>query len=179
MNKNFLEFEMKIYALSVFGREFDDLTNEEKFYCLSKSLMEEISEKMNDTEKKFEGKRKAYYFSAEFLMGRALSNNLINLGYKKEVKDILEKLGTDYNSIEESESDAGLGNGGLGRLAACFLDSAATHDYSLTGYGIRYRYGIFDQELENGYQVEKADEWLKHGCPPSLFSDLGIAFPHL
>ncbi|NLC66262.1 MAG: glycogen/starch/alpha-glucan phosphorylase [Clostridium sp.] len=168
MNKNFLEFEMKIYALSVFGREFDDLTNEEKFYCLSKSLMEEISEKMNDTEKKFEGKRKAYYFSAEFLMGRALSNNLINLGYKKEVKDILEKLGTDYNSIEESESDAGLGNGGLGRLAACFLDSAATHDYSLTGYGIRYRYGIFDQELENGYQVEKADEWLKHGDPFSV-----------
>lgn len=168
MNKNFLEYEMKIYALSVFGREFDNLTTEEKFYCVSKSLMEEISEKMSDTKKKFEGKKKAYYFSAEFLMGRAFSNNLINLGYKKEVKSILEKLGADYNAIEESESDAGLGNGGLGRLAACFLDSAATLNYSLTGYGIRYRYGIFDQKLENGYQVEKADEWLKNGDPFSV-----------
>ena len=109
-----------------------------------------------------------YYMSMEFLMGRALGNNLINLTYYDEVKEALEELGCDLNVIEDQEPDAALGNGGLGRLAACFLDSLATLGYAAYGCGIRYRYGMFKQKIENGYQVEVPDEWLKDGNPFEL-----------
>ena len=109
-----------------------------------------------------------YYMSIEFLMGRALGNNLINLTYYDEVKEALEELGCDLNVIEDQEPDAALGNGGLGRLAACFLDSLATLGYAAYGCGIRYRYGMFKQKIENGYQVEVPDEWLKDGNPFEL-----------
>lgn len=154
---------MKGYALTTFGMNFEDLGNKEKYTVFSKAIMEDILPQWQESLKKFDGKKKAYYLSAEFLMGRALSNNLINLRKLSEMKEMLEDMGIDYNALEEAESDAGLGNGGLGRLAACFLDSAATLNYSLTGYGIRYNYGIFEQQFINGYQVEKGDEWLSQG----------------
>ena len=109
-----------------------------------------------------------YYMSMEFLMGRALGNNLINLCAYKEVKEALDEMGFDLNVIEDQEPDAALGNGGLGRLAACFLDSLATLGYSAYGCGIRYRYGMFKQKIENGYQVEVPDNWLKDGNPFEL-----------
>ena len=109
-----------------------------------------------------------YYMSMEFLMGRALGNNLINLGAYGEVKEALEELGLDINCIEDQEPDPALGNGGLGRLAACFLDSLATLNYCAYGCGIRYRYGMFKQEIRDGYQVEAPDNWLKNGYPFEL-----------
>ena len=109
-----------------------------------------------------------YYMSMEFLMGRALGNNLINLCAYQEVKEALEELGLDLNVVEDQEPDAALGNGGLGRLAACFLDSLATLGYCAYGCGIRYRYGMFKQKIENGYQVEVPDNWLKNGNPFEL-----------
>ncbi len=109
-----------------------------------------------------------YYMSMEFLMGRALGNNLINLTYYDEVKEALEELGCDLNVIEDQEPDAALGNGGLGRLAACFLDSLATLGYAAYGCGIRYRYGMFKQKIENGYQKEVPDDWLSDGNPFEL-----------
>lgn len=109
-----------------------------------------------------------YYMSMEFLMGRALGNNLINLGAYGEVKEALEELGLDINCIEDQEPDPALGNGGLGRLAACFLDSLATLNYCAYGCGIRYRYGMFKQEIRDGYQIEVPDNWLKNGYPFEL-----------
>lgn len=163
IDKENLLKRIKAYALTSYGTDFMELGDQEKFKAVSKALMEDIVPKWRDSNKKFDGKKKAYYLSAEFLMGRALSNNLINLGDLEELKEILLDLGVDYNALEEAENDAGLGNGGLGRLAACFLDSAASLGYSLTGYGIRYNYGMFKQKLTNGYQVEEADDWLKDG----------------
>ncbi|MFA5507107.1 MAG: glycogen/starch/alpha-glucan phosphorylase [Vulcanimicrobiota bacterium] len=109
--------------------------------------------------------RRVYYFSAEFLMGRLLGNNLLNLGIYDEMRDALQDLGVDLSDIEETENDAGLGNGGLGRLAACFMDSCATLGLPVGGYGIRYEFGIFRQELENGHQMEAPDQWLRYGNP--------------
>ena len=122
------------------------------------------------TQKQFDetGAKKVYYLSMEFLMGRALGNNIINLGAKKAVKEALEELGFDLNAIEDQEPDPALGNGGLGRLAACFLDSLATLGYPAYGCGIRYHYGMFKQKIKDGYQVEVPDEWLKNGYPFEL-----------
>ena len=109
--------------------------------------------------------KKVHYLSLEFLMGRLLGNTLINLQYDKECADIMKDIGFNLDQLRESEKDMGLGNGGLGRLAACFLDSMATLGLPAFGYGIRYEYGIFDQDIEKGYQVEHPDNWLKYGCP--------------
>src|ERR1700682_1649130 len=103
--------------------------------------------------------KRVYYLSAEFLMGRALANNLINLGLFEVARDAMKMLNVDISDVLEQEVDAGLGNGGLGRLAACFLDSMATLDIPGYGYGIRYEFGMFDQEIKDGWQIEKADEW--------------------
>jgi glycogen phosphorylase len=109
--------------------------------------------------------KQAYYLSAEFLMGRAFSNNLVNLVIQDEVKEVLAKLDFDFNEIEDLEADAGLGNGGLGRLAACFLDSLATLELPGHGYGIRYKFGMFEQKIENGFQMEYPDKWLTYDEP--------------
>lgn len=162
---------MEAYALTSFGKEFIDCDDKEKYFALVKTLMEEIVPKWNNSIKKHEDKKKAYYLSAEYLMGRALSNNLINMNIQPEIKKLLEELGVDYNSIEEAEEDAGLGNGGLGRLAACFLDSATTLNYPLMGYGIRYEYGIFRQKFKDGFQVEEGDNWLESEDPWSIRKD--------
>lgn len=162
---------MEAFALTNFGKQISQCNNNEKYTALSKAIMQDIVPKWNESATKFADKKKAYYFSAEFLMGRALSNNLINMKYKTQVEDLLEEIGINYNDIEDGESDAGLGNGGLGRLAACFLDSAATLNYHLMGYGIRYQYGIFNQSFVDGFQVEEGDNWLEYGEPWSIRKD--------
>ena len=171
LNKEIMIARMEAYAFTNFGRPFNDCNDNEKYTALSKAIMEDIVPKWIASEKKFDDKKKAYYFSAEFLMGRALSNNLINLKYKSSIEDLLKEIGIEYNNIEDAESDAGLGNGGLGRLAACFLDSAATLNYHLRGYGIRYQYGIFNQSFKDGFQVEEGDNWLEFGEPWSIRKD--------
>lgn len=160
--------KMERYSLTEFAKKLRDANKREKYIALSKSLMEMIIPNWIESEDKFEDEKRAYYLSAEFLMGRALSNNLLNMELKKEVEEVLKDIGIRYNSLEEVEEDAALGNGGLGRLAACFLDSAATHNFPLTGYGIRYKYGIFEQDFVNGFQVEEGDDWLKDGDPWSI-----------
>ncbi len=160
-----------------YGKDISQATKHDLFDAVSASAMEIITEnwmKTRNASYKKQGKR-MYYLSAEFLMGRALSNNLINAGIMEGVRDVLNDLGIDYNIVEEQEPDAGLGNGGLGRLAACFLDSLATLDYPGHGYGIRYQYGMFEQRIENGNQVEYPDNWLKHRDPWEIKrSDLAV-----
>lgn len=151
-----------------FGKTLDKAETHERYNAVSKALMEGIVDYWNSTEEEYSKVKQAYYFSAEFLMGRALGNNLINLGIYDEVSGVLEELGVDINCLEEIEEDAGLGNGGLGRLAACFLDSCSTMNLPVTGYGIRYSHGIFKQKFENGFQVEEGDNWLKYGDPWSI-----------
>ena len=140
------------------------ISNEFEIYrALGQAIMEEIAEDWYETRKLYSQKKQAFYLSAEFLMGRALGNNLINLGLLDEVKEVLTEYGIDYNKVEDEEEDSALGNGGLGRLAACFLDSLATLNLPGQGYGIRYRNGIFNQTFKDGYQVEKPETWLKYG----------------
>ena len=147
------------------GQSFYELNSKEQFIVLGKALMEDLVPKWIDSRNKFKGKKQAYYFSAEFLMGRALSNNIINSGIDSNIKQTLEEMGVNYNELEEAEDDAGLGNGGLGRLAACFLDSGATLNLPLSGYGILYEYGIFKQYFIDGFQVERRDPWLENDSP--------------
>ena len=146
-----------------FGKELSEAKDFEIYRALGETIMQDIASDWYDTEKLYSQQKQAFYLSAEFLMGRALGNNLINLGILDEVKEIFNELGIDYNKVEDAEEDAALGNGGLGRLAACFLDSLATLNLPGQGYGIRYRNGIFNQEFKDGYQIEKPETWLKYG----------------
>ena len=146
-----------------FGKELSEAKDLEIYRALGETIMQDIASDWYDTEKLYSQQKRAFYLSAEFLMGRALGNNLINLGILDEVKEIFKELGIDYNKVEDAEEDAALGNGGLGRLAACFLDSLATLNLPGQGYGIRYRNGIFNQEFKDGYQIEKPETWLKYG----------------
>ena len=147
-----------------------DATKQQVFQAVSYAVKDTIIDNWMETQKVYEEEdpKMVYYMSMEFLMGRALGNNMITLTEYKEVKEALEELGFDLNVIEDQEPDAALGNGGLGRLAACFLDSLATLGYAAYGCGIRYRYGMFKQKIENGYQVEVPDNWLKDGNPFEL-----------
>ena len=150
-----------------YGKDISQANKHDLFDAVSASALEVIMENWMATRHEYEKKptKQLYYLSAEFLMGRALSNNLINAEISDKVKEVLKGMNIDYDMIEDQEPDAGLGNGGLGRLAACFLDSLATLDYPGHGYGIRYRYGMFEQKIENGYQVEYPDNWLAHRDP--------------
>jgi len=142
-------------------------TEHDNFLALSMSVLNRIVERWIKTQQGYHKKnvKRVYYLSLEFLIGRLLSNNALNLGLKETVSEALKQNDLDWDSIENEECDAGLGNGGLGRLAACFLDSMATLGVPSHGYGIRYDYGIFRQRIVNGYQVESPDEWLKQGNP--------------
>ncbi|MVB12688.1 Maltodextrin phosphorylase [Caprobacter fermentans] len=142
--------------------------------ALTKCLMNRIAPAWAESKKIYQEQKRAYYFSAEFLVGRLIFNNLLALGMTEEVRQVLRENGSDLNSLEEIE-DAALGNGGLGRLAACFLDSAATLGYPLDGYGIRYRYGLFRQGLKDGFQTETADDWTRFGDPWSIRKDRDAA----
>ncbi|HCC07738.1 MAG TPA: glycogen phosphorylase [Clostridiales bacterium] len=140
---------------------------DEIYNAIAYTVREEIMDRWIKTHQEYQTRnvKHLYYMSMEFLLGRALGNNLINLTLMDEIKEILDELKVDYNVIEEQERDAGLGNGGLGRLAACFMDSLATLEYPAYGCGIRYKYGIFEQKIEDGYQVEYPDMWLEKGNP--------------
>lgn len=152
---------------TLYRRTIDEATKQQVFQAVSYAIKDTIIDQWIATHKEYEKKnaKTVYYLSMEFLMGRALGNNLINLTCYNEVKEALDELGFDLNVIEDQEPDAALGNGGLGRLAACFLDSLATLGYPAYGCGIRYRYGMFKQEIKDGYQIEKPDDWLVDGNP--------------
>ncbi|MDO4295820.1 MAG: glycogen/starch/alpha-glucan phosphorylase [bacterium] len=152
---------------NLFRKTLDEATQQQVFQAVAYAVKDEIIDEWIATHKEYEKQdaKTVYYLSMEFLMGRALGNNIINLCAKKEVKEALDELGFDLNVIEDQEPDAALGNGGLGRLAACFLDSLATLGYPAYGCGIRYRYGMFKQKIVNGYQEEVSDNWLKDGNP--------------
>ena len=155
---------------TLYRKTIKEATQQQLFQAVSYAVKDDIINNWLATQKQYEidDPKTVYYMSMEFLMGRALGNNLINLCAYKEVKEALDEMGFDINVIEDQEPDAALGNGGLGRLAACFLDSLATLGYSAYGCGIRYRYGMFKQKIENGYQVEVPDNWLKDGNPFEL-----------
>ena len=155
---------------TLYRKTLEEATDQQIFQAVSYAVKDMIVDNWIKTQENYEKKdpKIVYYMSMEFLMGRALGNNMINLTEYKEVKEALEELGFDLNVIEDQEPDAALGNGGLGRLAACFLDSLATLGYAAYGCGIRYRYGMFKQKIENGYQVEVPDNWLKDGNPFEL-----------
>ena len=155
---------------TLYRKTLKEASDQQIFQAVCYAVKDTIIDNWMDTQKAYEKKdpKTVYYLSMEFLMGRALGNSLINLREYKEVAEALDELGIDINLVEDQERDAALGNGGLGRLAACFLDSLATLGYSAYGCGIRYRYGMFKQEIRDGYQVEVPDNWLKDGNPFEL-----------
>ena len=157
----------------LYRREIEEATPQQIFQAVSYAVKEAIIDDWLATQKTYdkEDPKTVYYMSMEFLMGRALGNNLINMTAYKDVKEALDEMGIDLNVIEDEEPDAALGNGGLGRLAACFLDSLATLGYAAYGCGIRYHYGMFKQKIKDGYQVETPDNWLKNGNPFELRRD--------
>ena len=154
----------------LYRKTIEEATQEQIFQAVSYTVKDVIIDNWLETQKAYDEQdpKTVYYMSMEFLMGRALGNNLINLCAYGEVKEALDELGFDLNCIEDQEPDPALGNGGLGRLAACFLDSLATLNYAAYGCGIRYHYGMFKQKIQNGYQIEVPDNWLKNGYPFEL-----------
>lgn len=158
---------VELYLKSEFQTTPAQATPDQLHTAVSRSLMAGIADRWLASAEKHQNARHAYYFSAEFLMGRMIYNNLLCLGMTEEIGQLLEKNGASLDAFEEVE-DCALGNGGLGRLAACFLDSAATLNLPLDGYGIRYKYGLFKQKIEGGFQKEEADDWTRYGDPWSL-----------
>ena len=172
-----IKFDKELFKRSVlynvrtqYRKELEEATPQQIFQAASLAIKDQIIQNWMDTQKAYEKEdpKMVYYMSMEFLMGRAMGNNLINMQAYKPVKEAMEELGLDLNLIEDQEPDAALGNGGLGRLAACFLDSLASLGYPAYGCGIRYRYGMFKQEIRDGYQVEVPDNWLADGNPFEL-----------
>ena len=168
--KDVFKRDVRNNVKTLFRKEVEEATPQQLFQAVSYAVKEAIIDDWLATQKQYEkdDSKTVYYMSMEFLLGRALGNNLINMTAYKEVKEALEEMGIDLNVIEDQEPDPALGNGGLGRLAACFLDSLATLGYASYGCGIRYRYGMFKQKIRDGYQVEAPDNWLKDGNPFEL-----------
>ena len=172
-----MKFDKELFKRSVvynvrtlYRKTMEEATDQQIFQAVGYAIKDQIVDRWLKTQEAYEKEdpKTVYYLSMEFLMGRALGNSMINLMAYKEAKEALQELGVDINKIEDQEPDAALGNGGLGRLAACFLDSLATLGYSAYGCGIRYRYGMFKQEIRDGYQVEVPDNWLADGNPFEL-----------
>ena len=168
--KDVFKRDVRNNVKTLFRKEVEEATPQQLFQAVSYAVKEAIIDDWLATQKQYEkdDPKTVYYMSMEFLLGRTLGNNLINMTAYKEVKEALEEMGIDLNVIEDQEPDPALGNGGLGRLAACFLDSLATLGYASYGCGIRYRYGMFKQKIRDGYQVEAPDNWLKDGNPFEL-----------
>ena len=166
-NKEAFKKEVINNVKVLFRKTIEDATPQMIFQAVAYAVKDDIIDRWIATHKEYEKQnvKTVYYLSMEFLMGRALGNNLISLSYYDQIKEALDEMGFDLNFIEDQEPDAALGNGGLGRLAACFLDSLATLGYPAYGCGIRYRYGMFKQAIEDGYQIELPDDWLKDGNP--------------
>lgn len=167
LKKEEFKRDVENYLKTLFRRNVKEATKQQLFQAVSYAVKDIIVEQWMETHRKFEEQdvKTIYYLSMEFLMGRALGNNIINLKADKVVHEALEEMGIDLNIIEDQEPDAALGNGGLGRLAACFLESLASLNYPAYGCGIRYKYGMFEQKIEDGFQVEVPDLWLKDGNP--------------
>ena len=172
-----MKFDKELFKRSVlynvktlYRKTLEEASAQQIFQAVSYAIKDQIVENWMNTQKAYEKEdpKMVYYMSMEFLMGRALGNNMINMQAYDDVKEALDELGLDLNIVEDQEPDAALGNGGLGRLAACFLDSLATLGYPAYGCGIRYRYGMFKQEIRDGYQVEVPDNWLVDGNPFEL-----------
>jgi len=166
-DKESFKKEVEKNIRTLYRRNLDEATPQQVFQAVSYAVKDDIIDRWIATHKVYKDKnvKKVYYLSMEFLMGRALGNNMLNLGYYGEIKQALEEMGLDINFIEDQERDPALGNGGLGRLAACFLDSLSTLGYPAYGCGIRYHYGMFKQAIKDGYQLEEPDDWLKNGYP--------------
>ena len=162
--------EVEQNVKQLFRKTVDEVSQQELYQAVSYVVKDAIIDDWIATQKQYEkdDPKIVYYMSMEFLLGRALGNNLINMTAYKEVKEALEEMGLNLNELEDQEPDPALGNGGLGRLAACFLDSLASLGYAAYGCGIRYRYGMFKQKIKDGYQVERPDNWLKNGNPFEL-----------
>ena len=169
-DKEHFKKEVITSVKTLYRKNIDEATPQQIFQSVAFAIKDDIVDQWMDTQKKYQEQdlKYVYYMSMEFLMGRALGNCMINLKAYDAIKEALEELGLDLDAIEDEEPDAALGNGGLGRLAACFLDSLATLNYPAYGCGIRYRYGMFKQEIRDGYQVEVPDNWLKDGNPFEL-----------
>ena len=179
MKKKKLSFDKDLFKRSVqynvktlYRKTMDEATPQELYQASAYAIKDAIVDHWMTTQKAAaeQDPKIVYYMSMEFLMGRAFGNNLINLQAYKPVKEALDELGIDVNLVEDQEPDPALGNGGLGRLAACFLDSLATLGYVAYGCGIRYKYGMFRQKIQDGYQVEVPDNWLENGNPFELRS---------
>ena len=168
--KNAFKKEVENNVKTLFRKTVEEANQQQLFQAVSYAVKEVIIDDWLATQKKYdeEDPKMVYYMSMEFLMGRALGNNLINMTAYTEVKEALDEMGINLNAIEDQEPDPALGNGGLGRLAACFLDSLTTLGYAAYGCGIRYRYGMFKQKIEDGCQIEMPDNWLKDGNPFEL-----------
>ena len=167
LKKEEFKRDVENYLKTLFRKNVYEATKQQLFQAVSYGVKDVIVEQWMETHRKFEEQdvKTVYYLSMEFLMGRALGNNIINLKADKVVREALEEMGIDLNILEDQEPDAALGNGGLGRLAACFLESLASLNYPAYGCGIRYKYGMFQQKIEDGFQVEVPDLWLKDGNP--------------
>lgn len=163
LNKSSFKERFEKNVERTYAKRYEDASLREKYVGLAEAVMELVQEDWIETTEKNKDKRNAYYLSAEFLIGRSMGNNLLNLGIIEEVKNLLDELGLDFDELEDFEEDAALGNGGLGRLAACFMESAATEGLPLQGYGVRYSQGIFKQKFDEGFQVEEGDNWTEHG----------------
>jgi starch phosphorylase len=166
-DKEAFKKEIEYNVKTLYRKTLDEATPQELYQAVSYSVKDDIIDRWIATHKVYREKnvKKVYYLSMEFLVGRALGNNLLNLGYYEQIKEALDEMGLDINFIEDQERDPALGNGGLGRLAACFLDSLSTLGYPAYGCGIRYRYGMFKQAIVDGYQLEEPDDWLRNGFP--------------
>ena len=167
LNKVEFKKEVEDYLKVLFRKSINEADDQQKFQAVAYAVKDFIVDQWMATHRTYEEQdvKTVYYLSMEFLTGRALGNIIINLKGNQAIKDAIEELGMDLDVIEDQEPDAALGNGGLGRLAACFLDSLSTLGYPAYGCGIRYKYGMFKQVIENGYQLEKPDDWLKYGNP--------------
>ena len=167
INKKDFKKSVQDYLKTFYRRTVEDASQQQIYSAVAVAVKDYIVDRWAASQKEFEKQdaKTVYYLSMEFLMGRALGNTIINLKADKEIRKALEELGLDLDCIEDQEPDAALGNGGLGRLAACFLDSLATLGYPAYGCGIRYKYGMFKQEIKDGFQVERPDDWLSEGNP--------------
>ena len=172
-----LSFDKELFKRSVlynvktlYRKTLEEATPQQIFQAVSYAIKDAVVDHWMETQKQYEKQdpKMVYYMSMEFLMGRALGNNIINLQAYYTVEEALNELGVDLNVIEDQEPDAALGNGGLGRLAACFLDSLSTLGYAAYGCGIRYHYGMFKQQIRDGFQIEVPDNWLEYGNPFEL-----------
>ncbi len=167
MTKEALKLSFQMNRQYTLSKDQYTATMHDNFMALSLAVRDRIVERWIKTQQGYHKKnvRRVYYLSMEFLIGRLMGNNMYNLGIEKQATDALDELGLDMELVREQEVDAGLGNGGLGRLAACFLDSMASLGVPAHGYGIRYDYGIFNQKIKDGFQIELPDEWLRYGNP--------------